>query len=172
MRMRALILFTCVSLSSAAQFDRAVRIAPIINFNVVLNGLGQNDAGMGLGLNASFFAKHKLQLLIESGTDRFIGDKVLRIDPVSGEHARNAIVYNLKAGPQLFISKTLSISITYDPSWYLVRDFGFTTGYGFKYGVSCYVSEGKKLRCGLSMIDVPGEYENIQYAALGIGYVF
>lgn len=172
MRMRVLILFTCVSFSSAAQFDRSVRITPIINFNVVLNGLGQNDAGMGLELNASFFAKHKLQLLIESGTDRFIGDKVLRIDPVSGEHARNAIVYNLKAGPQLFISKTLSISMTYGPSWYLVRDFGFTTAYGLKYGLSCYVSEGKKLRFSLSMIDLQGVNENIQYIALGIGYMF
>ena len=78
-----LILIILRSLSATAQYEGTVNIMPLVNFNAVLNRLGLNEAGMGLGCNVSFFAKRKLQLLFEGGTDRFIGDKLLRIDPVT-----------------------------------------------------------------------------------------
>ena len=74
------------------------------NFNFKTKGLAMNDAGFGIGFDASLFAKHKLQLLLETNADVFIGDKELLVD-AQGRENKSPTIYSIKAGPQFFILK-------------------------------------------------------------------
>src|SRR3982074_1518171 len=86
------------------QFEKFLSLMATGNFDFKTKGLAMNDAGFGIGLDATLFSKHKLQFLIETNADQFIGDKLLRVD-AQGRHLTSAAIYSMNAGPQFFISK-------------------------------------------------------------------
>jgi hypothetical protein len=160
-----------LSLSSFAQFDKPFILSATSNFNFKTNGLATNDAGLGLSFDAFFFSKNKLQLLIETSADWFIGDKFLITD-ANGRNAKGAVIYSIKAGPQFFIIERLALSVTYGPAWHRIRDFEFTTNYGFKYAVTGFLTEKKRFATKLFLVAIPKKDLNIKYFGLSLGYRF
>lgn len=167
-----LISFFITSFSSFGQFDKSTSLRATGNFNIVLNGLATNNAGLGLGFDASFFAKHKLQVLIEISSDHFIGDKVLIIDTITGKENKRAAVYSIMAGPQFFVFKNIAVSATYGPSWYTIRAFNYSYTYGIKYSITGFFGLQKRFTAKVFMTDIPAEEQNIQYIGLAAGYRF
>lgn len=167
-----LILFSITSVSCFGQFDRATTLRATANFNIVLEGLATNDAGVGLGLDASLFSKKRLQALIETSVDRFIGDKLLVVDPATGKEAKNAAVYSIKAGPQLFITKNLALAATYGPAWHVVQDFNYSLDYGFKFSITAFLGDQRRFIAKIFMVNIPAEEQKIQYLGVAAGFRF
>ena len=172
MKQLSLILFTIIQLSCFGQFDKNTTVRATANFNFTLNGLGTNDAGVGLAVDASFFSKHRLQALIETSADWFFGDKLLVLDSATGKAAKSAAVYSIKAGPQFFISKNVALSITYGPSWYVVRDFKYSVDNGFKYSITGFLGKKRRFIAKAFMVNIPTKQQNIQYVGLAAGLRF
>ena len=173
MLMRILICttFWFLSLTSFSQFGKPVSFGVTGNFNFKTWGLADNDAGSGISADAYFFAKHKLQLLIETNADLFFGDKNFVIDP-KGRENKVPFIYSIKAGPQLFVLKRVALSATYGPAWHCIQEVGFTTGYGIKYQVTGFFGENKRLVVKGFMLHIPKAYTDIRYFGLGIGCRF
>ena len=101
------------------------------NFNFKTKGLAMNDAGFGIGFDASLFAKHKLQLLLETNANVFIGDKELLVD-AQGRENKSQTIYSIKAGPQFFIFERIALSTTFGVAWHSVKAIDFTCDFGLR----------------------------------------
>lgn len=164
-------LFT-IHLSCFGQLDKAVTLRATANFNVALKGLATNDAGIGLAIDASFFSQHKLQALLETSGDWFFGDKLLVIDANTGEKARSAAVHGIRLGPQFFVHKNLALSVTYGPSWYVVRELEYTRDKGFKYSATGFLGDKRRIIAKGFMVNIPASEQNIKYLGLALGFRF
>lgn len=171
--MRYIIIKICclLSLSSFGQFDKTISLRASGNFNVTRNGFGTNDAGLGLGLDASFFSNHKLNLLTETSAETFFGSKEFIINP-EGRENKAPVIYSVKAGPQFFISKNIALSVTYGPSWYSIQAVSFTSDYGFKLGITGLFGKERRLVTKVFLAEIPKDNINIQYFGVGVGYRF
>jgi hypothetical protein len=154
------------------QLEKSTTFRATANFNIVLDGLATNDAGVGLGFDASFFSKNKLQVLIETSADCFIGDKVMVIDPVTGKEGKSAAIYSIKAGPQFFITKNIALAATYGPAWHVLRDFDYTVDYGFKYSITGFLGRQKRFVTKVFMVNISVEEQQIQYLGIAAGVRF
>ena len=172
MKQVCLLFFMITQLSSFGQFDKSTTLRATANFNLTLNGLATNDAGVGLGIDASFFSKHRLQALIETSADWFIGDKLLVLDSVTGKAAKSAAVRSIKIGPQFFITKRIAVSVTYGPAWHTVRAFNYSMDYGFKYSVTGFLGNKRRFTTKVFMVDIPVKERNILYLGLAAGVRF
>lgn len=172
MKSLCLIFFIVTQLSGFGQFNKSITLRATTNFNFTLNGLATNVAGVGLGIDASFFAKHRLQALIETSADWFFGDKLLVFDSTSGKVAKSAAVHSVKIGPQFFITKNLAVSATYGPAWYIVRDFNYSIDYGFKYSVTGFLGDKRRFMAKVFIVDIPIKQQNILYLGLAAGVRF
>ena len=129
---------------AVAQIDQPVTVSAGVHFNSFVRGIGTNDAGAGLDLRISIFTRHRLHALIDASAARFIGDKRYIVDGTTGEEAVNARLYNLHAGPELFLTKRLAVSISYGCSWHKIRSFDYSTDRTFQYGLTTWgENEGK-----------------------------
>jgi hypothetical protein len=172
MKQVCLIFFIITQLSCFGQFDKSITLRATANFNFALNGLATNDAGVGLGIDASFFSKHRLQALIETSADWFIGDKLLVLDSATGKAAKSAAVHSVKIGPQIFITKNLAVSATYGPAWYTVRDFNYSMDYGFKYSVTGFLGDKRRFTAKVFIVDIPTKQRSVLYLGLAAGVRF
>lgn len=170
MRFIIITIFYILSLTSFAQDNRPVNLAVTGNFNFKLRGFGTNDAGLGLGLDASFFPRHKLQLLAEANAERFFGSKELIINP-HGRENKAPVIYSFNAGPRFFISKNIALSVTYGPYLHSIEAAGFTNDFGFRFGITGFLGKEKRLMTKLFMTEIPKDYD-IQYFGFGVGYRF
>lgn len=167
-----IITITCfLSATSYGQFDNSLTLMASGNFDFKTKGLALNDAGFGIGFDVSFFSKRKLQLLLETNTDWFIGDKLLQIDS-EGRHLTSANIYSIKAGPQFFISKNIALSTTFGPAWHSIKAIGFTRDYGFKFGATGFLGDKRRLVTKIFMVYIPNDNLNIRYFGLALGYRF
>ena len=156
----------------SGQFDKQITFRATVNFNVVLGGLATNDAGAGLELNASFFSRKKLQLVVEGSGDLFIGDKLMVVDIADGRPTKNAAVYSFKAGPQYFITKNIAVAATYGPAWHVLRDFDFTLDLGSKYSINAFWGKRRSFVTRLFFMHIATESQNIQYLGIAAGLRF
>ena len=163
-------IFYLLSVASFAQNSRPVNLLATGNFNSKLRGFGTNNAGVGLSLNASFFARHKLQLLAEANAETFFGNKLLIINQ-EGKESKAPAIYSFTAGPQFFISKNIALSVTYGPYRYSIEDIGFTNDFGFRFGITGFAGRKKRFVTKLFMTEIPKSYD-IQYFGIGVGYRF
>lgn len=62
--------------------QRPLTVSAGASFDLGVKGFGVNDAGFGLYGNVNLLAKKPLQLRVEGGVDKLIGDKLLEIDSV------------------------------------------------------------------------------------------
>ncbi|HEX2534850.1 MAG TPA: hypothetical protein VHK69_13990 [Chitinophagaceae bacterium] len=172
MNVKMLLIASLISGSCFAQFNRSVTLRAMANINLAKSGLGNNDAGAGLGLDASFFSRKRLQVLVEAAGDRFIGDKMLEVDPLTGEEAGNAAVYSFRAGPQYFITREIALALTYGPTWHSVRSFNATLSGGFKGSFTGFTGAQKRFVAKLYFVSVPDPVQSLQYFGVGLGYRF
>lgn len=170
MKVIIITIFLLLSLTSFAQSNKPVNLAAIGNFNFKLRGFGTNDAGVGLGLNASFFARHKLQLLAEANAETFFGSKLLIINQEGRENKAPAI-YSFTAGPQFFISKNIAFSVTGGSYLHSIEAVGFTNDFGFRFGITGFAGRKRRFVTKLFMTEIPKDYD-IQYFGVGVGYRF
>ncbi|HVG16656.1 MAG TPA: hypothetical protein VM935_16900 [Chitinophagaceae bacterium] len=172
MKQVLLIFLSIIQLSCFAQFDKPVTIRATTNFNIALKGLATNDAGIGVGIDASFFSTHKLQVLLETSADWFFGDKLLIIDASTGEKVKSAAVHSLRLGPQFFIHKNLALSITYGPAWSVVQDTDYSLHGGLKYGATGFLGKKRNVIAKLFMVNIPAAEQTIHYLGLAGGFRF
>ncbi len=138
------------------------------NFNLGQKALEYDNVGIGIGINASFNAKKRLQFLTEASIDRFWGDKVLIIDE-NGRPIGSTKINSLKIGPQFFIKNQLAISATYGPAWHAIRDRNYTTGYGYSLALTGLLGAKKRWITKLNFVNISRPYSNIQYIGLSVG---
>jgi hypothetical protein len=166
------LIFIIISFFSSAtygQFEKSLSLITTGNFDFKTKGLNRNDAGFGISLDASLFSKHKLQLLLETSVERFMGDKLGFADP-QGRENKSALIYIIKAGPQFFILKNIAISTTIGPAWHSIRAVGFTRDFCFKFGVTGFFGDKRRLVTKIFIVDIPNDNLNIQYFGIGLGY--
>lgn len=166
-----IVIFCFLLARSYGQFDRSFSIITSANFNFNTKGLATNEAGVGISADAILFAKHKLQLLIETSSERFIGDKLLTVD-ARGRENKNAAIYTIKAGPQFFLSKKIALSTTIGPAWHSIEAVGFTRDYGLKFAVAGFLGHKRRLVARIFMVDIPNDNLNIRYLGLQLGFRF
>lgn len=159
------------SFSGFGQTEKLISLRATGNFNFKTKGLATNDAGIGLGIDASILLKNRLQIVVETSADRFIGDKLLILDS-TGRENKSAAIYSIKVGPQFFVSKTLALSATYGPAWYTIREFSYSYDYGFKFSLIGFFGDYKRFVAKGFMVHLPVNNRNIQYFGLGAGYRF
>ena len=169
MKLLFFLLFSLTTIYSLAQFQNPISVRVTGNLNAALNGLGADDAGLGFGVEASLFAKHKLQPIIESNFDHFFGDKVYYFDPLTGKEAKTNI-YTIKVGLQYFVTKNLALSLSYGPCWYKVRDYEHTRDDGFKYCITTFLGTKRRFLVSLFTVRISAEDRNIHYLGMGAGY--
>jgi hypothetical protein len=160
-----------LSLPTFGQFNKFLTLNANGSFDFKTKGLGTNDAGVGLTLDGTIFANHKLQLLLEASTDGFIGDKLLIVD-AQGRSPKSAVIYSMRVGPQFFILKNIAISTTYGPFWHRIRAYEFTNDYGFKFGITTFFGKNRRFTSRVFIVTIPKDIVDIQYFGLGIGYRF
>lgn len=171
MRFLFVFAFWFLSCKTYGQFDKSFHLVASANADVGLRGLANNEVGMGVGVDAFLFAKNKLQVLVEAGAERFIGDKLYVLD-ARGRENKTAAIYTLKAGPQFFVSNRISLSATVGPGWHSVRDIGFTTDIGFKYAIAAYLGDQRRSVTKIFMVNIPNKNLRIRYFGLQFGYRF
>lgn len=171
MKLIIIIIFCFLSTLSYGQFDKSFSVITAANFNFNTKGLATNEAGVGIGVDAMLFAKHKLQLLIETSADQFFGDKLLTVD-ARGRENKNAAIYTIKAGPQFFLSKKIALLTTIGPAWHSIEAVGFTRDYGLKFAVAGFLGHKRRLVARIFMVDIPRDNLNIQYLGLQLGFRF
>lgn len=164
-------LFLIITISGFAQFDRSASLSATGNFNIALSGLGVDDAGLGLNLEAALFFRHRLQAIVEGGLDHFLGDKALYFDSAKGRAAKTNI-YSIKAGAQFFFTKHLALAATYGPAWYVVRDFDYKMSYGVRYSVTGFLGDRRRLMGKAFMVSIPAAEHKLQYLGFAVGYRF
>lgn len=171
MKLLIILIFCFLSTKSYCQFDKSFSFVTSANLDFKTKGLATNEAGMGMSLDAFLFAKHKLQLIIETSADQFIGDKLL-IEDAQGRENKRAAIYTIKAGPQFFLSKKIALSTTIGPAWHSIEAVGFTRDYGFKFGITGFPGHKRRLVTKIFMVDILRDNLNIQYFGLQLGFRF
>ncbi len=171
MRFLYVLTFWFLSCKAYCQFEKPFNLVASVNADFGLKGLANNEVGMGAGVEAFLFAKNKLQLLVEGGAERFIGDK-LYVEDGRGRENKTAAIYSLKAGPQFFVSDRIALSATMGPAWHSIREVGFTTDIGFKYALAAYLGYQRRIVTKIFMANIRDNNLQIRYFGLQFGYRF
>lgn len=169
MRLLPIILAIFSTTVSHSQLDKKVSVNATGNFNVSLAGLGTDDAGLGLNMQTSFFAKNRLQLTTEAVSELFFGNKVYHEDPQTGKNAQ-ARIHSLRIGPQIFLTRNIAVAATYGPAWHKIREFDYTLDYGYKLSVNSFLGQRRRFVAMASFVNVQAEAQNLQYLSFGLGY--
>jgi hypothetical protein len=156
---------------SSAQFDKAVSFRSTAIFDFKVKGMFINDAAFGLGFDAAFFAKHKLMSIIETSAEKFVGDKLLAIDSVTGEHLTKAAILGVKAGAQFFLIKQLAVSATCGPTWHIARASDYSLDIGIKYCLTGFLGQKRKLVTKFFLVNIPAD-RRISYLGVALGWRF
>lgn len=110
---RIFVLFLTLPCFCTVQGQKNYSLSTSIHFDFGTKGLSTNDAGIGLGVHSNFFSKKKLQVRTEAAVDHFIGNKLLYIDNLGNHYNGNPTMISLKAGPEIFIFKNISVAGLY-----------------------------------------------------------
>ena len=171
MKILLILVFSFLSNKSYCQFDKSLSFIASANLNFKTRGLATNDAGVAMSLDALLFAKHKLQLFVETGTDKFFGDKLFIVDD-QGRQNKTASIYTIKAGPQFFVTKNIALSTTIGPAWHSIRAIGFSRDYGFKFAVTGFLGVKRRIVTKIFMVEILKDNLNVRYFGLQLGYRF
>ena len=158
-----------VTLSCWAQREKPISVRMTGQFDFGVRGMGTNDAGMGVEAALSLFARKQVQLLTEAHSLFYIGDKSLLVGS-DGKELPNAGLHTLQAGPQVFLSKTLALCVTYGLAWHRYQEHHYTLDDGYRVALTGYFGEQNNFITQLSWMQVPREEGNIRQFGIGFGY--
>jgi hypothetical protein len=164
------LLLLVVSIANA-QRDRFISLRSTVHFNFALKAPSQDDAGIGLQIDMSMFARKKLTLLLSVHGDRFIGDKLLAISNV-GRVNKGSAIYGVEAGPEYFINRHVAIGVSYGLYWHSFQTVGFSSNDGYRFGFTIFPGRQKSFVMQLARTDISRQMVNIRYYSLGLGYRF
>jgi len=165
-----LLIFCSLSIAAFSQHKKPFSIGLSGNFDFHTRGLATNDAGLGIGLNASYAIKQKLQLLIEINRDWFIGDKLLVVDSQLGSDTKPAAINTIKAGGRFFITKKLGVSAMAGPAWHTIREFTYAQDMGYQFGFDWFHGSKERVLTRLFLAGIPNNQVNIHYWGIQLGY--
>ena len=171
MKTLIILVFSFLSTKSYCQFGKSFSLITSANLNFKTRGLATNNAGVGISLDALLFAKRKLQLLFETSTDNFFGDKLFIVDD-QGRQNKTATIHTIKAGPQFFLTKNIALSSTIGPAWHSIRAIGFSRDYGFKFAITGFHGVKRRIVTKLFIVEILKDNLNIRYFGLQLGYRF
>ena len=157
------------SLCSAGQLNKPVSILTAGNVLFKTTGANYNNTGVSLHINASFFSTHKLQLLVETSADKFFGDKVYYVS-AAGKEINKVILYSIKAGPQLFVTRHVALSATFGQTWHSINAEGFSRDYGLQYGATGFIGRKKRFITRVVMVHNLKTDKISRYVGVGLGY--
>lgn len=169
-----MLLFFLLALSPAishCQFNKCISANATAHFNIATSGLSPDDAGVGVNLQTSFFAKHKVQLTTEAVSELFFGNKVFYEDPQTGKNAK-ASMHSIRIGPQVFLTKNIAVAATYGLTWHKIREFDYSADDGYKLSINSFVGKSRRMVAKASFVTIPAESRRIQYLSFGLGYRF
>lgn len=136
------------------------------SFNFAAKGLGLNDGGLGFHVQGNLFAAHPLQLRIEAGLDKFLGDKQLEIDINGNSYERNPTITKVLSGAEYFLNKDLSLAALYGVVWNNWRNNTKVQG-GLKFLVAGHLGKRQRFTPALFYTVLPGD--GIHYLSLNVG---
>src|SRR5690348_3729655 len=102
MRIITFILCICLFHRVSAQQKKFVSMRTFAHFDFAMRVPSLDDAGFGLQLDASLFAKNKLNLLTSAHIEHLLGDKQLILYD-DGRVNKTGKIFGIQAGPEYFI---------------------------------------------------------------------
>ena len=131
-------------------------------------GLGTNDAGVGLTAYSNLFAKNKLQLRAEGSLDHFFGSKELMIDSIGNHYYDNPTMISIKAGPEFYLTENISIAALYGYVQYKEFSENIHSG-NFKFVLTVRPPGYPDMLIGFQFIKLTGDYPDVHFWAISIG---
>lgn len=163
----AILLLLFSASSTLAQKNYSLFVSA--NFDFLTKGLGTNDAGFGLTLHSNFFTKQRLQLKAEVSLDHFIGNKLLMVDSLGNHYYGNPTMLSIKAGPEIFIARKISVSALYG----LVRYKFFADeiySESIKIALVVQPPKHKNMRIGFYFTKLPDSKSAVHYFGINVGF--
>jgi hypothetical protein len=164
-----LLLALLLALSGYAQRDKPVSLRFSGQFDFGVQGMSQNDAGMGVQTAVSFFANRRVQLLAETGSHWYIGDKQYVTD-LTGHELPNGSLHTVQAGPQVFLTNSLALCATYGVAWHRQHQRDYTFDDGYRVALTGYFGNTNNFITQLSWMQVPRPETPIRHFGIGVGY--
>jgi hypothetical protein len=169
MKLLHLTLALLITLSGYTQREKPLSVRFTGQFDFSVKGMSSNDAGMGVQTGVSFLAKKPVQLLAEAGSHWYMGDQQYVTD-TEGHELPNGSLHTLQAGPQVFLSPSLSLCATYGLAWHRQHERDYTLDDGYRIGLTGYFGNGNNFVTQLSWMQVPRPEAPIQHFGIGVGY--
>ena len=128
-----------------------------------------DDAGFGLQLDASLFAKNKLNLLLSSHVEHLLGNKLMSI-PDEGRINKTGKILGVQAGPEYFVIPKVALSAQYGIFWHSIQEIDFNADDGYKLGVTVFPGKNRRFLTQVAHIEIPRATSKISYWQFGMGY--
>lgn len=152
---------------AASQAQKSLSAGIAGNFSFGVKGFGVNDAAFGATLHGSWRTS-RLGLRIETGVDKFIGDKLLFIDSVGNHYGRNPALKNVKLGPEFYITQNVLLTALYGRYWYTLVDKNRAQD-GIKFALHLHPHKGGRFFAGLQFTKLFGSATPVQFYGLSAG---
>lgn len=169
---------TCLTLillitfiNASAQQKHFVSLRSLAHFDFAMKMPSMDDAGFGLQMDASLFAKNRLNFLSTFHIEHLLGDKDYFI-PNEGRINNQGKIIGVQAGPEYFIMPGVALSAVYGVFWHSIHEVKFAADDGYKLGLTYLVGKQKKFVMQLALTEIPRQVENISYWQFGLGYRF
>jgi len=139
------------------------------NFDFLTEGLGTNDAGIGLTVHSNLFAKKKLQLRAEGSLDHFVGSKEVMIDSVGNHYYDEPTMISIKAGPEFYVTKNISVAALYGYVQY--KEFRENVHSGnFKFVLTVRPPRHPNMLIGFQFTKLTGDNSYVHFVAINLGF--
>jgi hypothetical protein len=161
-------LFLLVFAFYGSYAQKKITAAVLGQFSFAATNLATNDAGVGATVAVNFFADKRLQLRTEASVDHFIGSKELLRDANGNSLPSNPTITSIKAGPEFFLTKSLSVAGLYGYASYSLFDMNVKED-AVKFLLSQRWGAQKKWIAGMSFSSVLRKY-NVRFFGLHLGY--
>lgn len=100
--------------------------------------------------------------------DHFLGDKIFITDSLGNDYPSSGTIVSFKAGPELFVTKNISIMALYGFAKYQLYDYKSHTG-NFKLSLTVRPPKHPKMLIGFQYSKLTGDYSNVHFWGINIG---
>ena len=163
-----LLSFYMITSILSAHSQKNLSLSASVNFDFLTEGLGTNDAGIGLTVHSNLFAKKKLQLRVEGSLDHFVGSKELMIDSIGNHYYDEPTMISIKAGPEVYVTKNISIAALYGYVQYKEFSENIHSG-NFKFVLTMRPPKHQRMLIGFQFSTLTGDYSNVHFWAISLG---
>lgn len=148
--------------------QKKIAVSALAQFDFAATNLANNDAGFGATLALNAFAQKRLQLRTEVSLDHFIGNKILLVDAYGIEYPSHPTVISVKAGPEFFLSKNLSVAGLYGYAAYSLFDLKVKED-AAKFILAAHFGKQKRAVANVYFQNIFRAYP-VHFFGVGVGY--